>query len=132
MYDSQGEKNQARIIEHKILVWRSISCLARQDCIYTNLVRKSRSAFPGKNLVEKEWRKNLDWKSRKTRTCKERCQDRRLVQLLLQLKSYLYTLFFKRYFSIIHLPPLVLLTKYYSRTRDCIMETKVKYFSLVL
>jgi hypothetical protein len=44
------KKNQSRIQEHKNLVWRGISCLTRQDCIYKNLARRSRSNLSGKNL----------------------------------------------------------------------------------
>jgi hypothetical protein len=39
------KKNQTRIQEHKNLG------LARQDWVYMNLARKSRSVFSGKNLA---------------------------------------------------------------------------------
>ena len=79
MPELQEDKNQVRIQEHKNLAWRDISCLASQDCIYTNLARKSRSVFSDKNLVQKEWQKNLVWYPRKTRIWTDRSQDRRLV-----------------------------------------------------
>ena len=54
------KKNQTRIQEHKNLAWRDNSCLASHDSVYMDLARKSRSVFSGKNLVQKEWQKNLD------------------------------------------------------------------------
>ena len=59
MQELQENKNQTRIQEHKNLAWRDISCLSSQDSVYKNLVRKSRSVFPGKNLVYKGRQKNL-------------------------------------------------------------------------
>jgi hypothetical protein len=44
-------KNQSRRQEHKNLAWRGISCLVRQDSVYKNTTRRSRSVFSGKNLV---------------------------------------------------------------------------------
>jgi hypothetical protein len=44
-----------------------------------DLARKLRSDFSDKNLLQKEWKKNLVWNPRKTRTWKERGQDRRFV-----------------------------------------------------
>jgi hypothetical protein len=44
-------KNQSRRQEHKNLVWRGISCFVRQDSVYKNITRRSRSVFSGKNLV---------------------------------------------------------------------------------
>jgi hypothetical protein len=85
MQELQEKKNQARIQEHKNLGWRVTSCLASQDSVYMDLVRQSRSAFSDKNLVQKEWKKNLDCKPSETRTWKERCQDRRLVIILLDI-----------------------------------------------
>ncbi len=67
----QEKKNQARIQEHKNLGWRRTSCLASQDSVYMDLARKARSLFSDKNLVQKEWKKNLGCKPRKTRTWKE-------------------------------------------------------------
>jgi hypothetical protein len=63
------KKNRIRQ-EHKNLGWREISCLVSQDSGYMDLARKSRSLFSGKNLVQKEWKKNLACKPRKTRTWK--------------------------------------------------------------
>ena len=54
MQEWQEHKNQTRIQEHKNLAWRDISCLISQDSVYTNLARKTRSVFSGKNLVQKE------------------------------------------------------------------------------
>ncbi len=68
---SKKKKNQARIQEHKNLGWRRTSCLASQDSVYMDLARKARSLFSDKNLVQKEWKKNLGCKPRKTRTWKE-------------------------------------------------------------
>jgi hypothetical protein len=79
MQELQEKKNQARIQEHKNLGWQVTSCLASQDSVYMDLARKLRSVFSDKNLVQKEWKKNLDCKSSETRTWKKRCQDRRLV-----------------------------------------------------
>ena len=88
MQELQEHKNQTRIQEHKNLAWRDISCLSSQDSVYKNLVRKSRSVFPGKNLVYKGRQKNLVWKSRKTRIWTERRQDRRLVYNMIYSTIY--------------------------------------------
>jgi len=82
MQELQEKKNQARIQEHKNLGWREISCLTSQDSVYMDLARKSRSVFSGKNLVQKEWKKNLDCKPRKIRTWKVQWQDHRLLLLV--------------------------------------------------